>query len=256
MSHRLERLLIWLLATVAGAGSLYGALTAPKDTASIVLGVFIVLGVASAAVGILGFAIEVVNFVNRLLPDAPNTATYQRVVDRPPGLPEGETPTRVLSPEPISDVRPRVQSQPIGEKGRVFVDVTHEYLIGLFKDKLGIQANKLIAPYIGKWMSVSGKLGDVLGDQLLQVTFASVKVNEYLYMYFDKSWRDRLAVLQPGQIIHVIGRIDTVDTVSVALRDCELLRVLPYSTHADTEGNEPQEPTAGPEAKPYSDLKP
>lgn len=226
MSHALERLLVWLVATATGAGLLYVALTASKDVPSIVLGVFIVLGVAIASVGVLGFAIEVVNWVNRVLPDAPNAATYERVVDRPAPVVERQAPMtgRTERPkEPGPTDEPTTRTHPHSDKDRVFVDVTHEYLIGLFKDKLGIQANKLIAPYIGKWMIVSGKLGDVLGSDSLQVSFDPMKVNEYLWMYFDSKWQDRLSVLTPGHEIRVVGRITSVDPISVTLRECELV---------------------------------
>jgi hypothetical protein len=74
-------------------------------------------------------------------------------------------------------------------------------------------------------MSTSGKLSDVLGSDNLQVTFQDQPINQYLFMYFDKTWRDRLAVLRPGQSIHVIGQIERVDTVGVTLTKCELIDV-------------------------------
>jgi hypothetical protein len=50
--------------------------------------------------------------------------------------------------------------------GRLVVDVSPDYLRGLFKDHTSIQAQKLVAAYLGKWMRTSGRLGDVLRQQL------------------------------------------------------------------------------------------
>ena len=66
--------------------------------------------------------------------------------------------------------------------GRIVVDVTPEYLTGLFKQHLNVQAKKLIEAYIGKWMKVSGPLGDVYFNQ---VTFGQRRPFERatVYMY-------------------------------------------------------------------------
>ncbi len=47
---------------------------------------------------------------------------------------------------------------------RVIVDVTPDYLMGLFDQHTSVQAQKLIEPYIGKWIRVSGRLHDVSDD--------------------------------------------------------------------------------------------
>jgi hypothetical protein len=76
MVRRLERLGIWLGATVGGVGLLYIAMTPQPDVPAVLLGVLYVLGFALLAVGLLGFASEVVVAVHGRLPsnDArPNT---------------------------------------------------------------------------------------------------------------------------------------------------------------------------------------
>jgi hypothetical protein len=44
---------------------------------------------------------------------------------------------------------------------RAVIDVSPEYLMSLYADHTSMQAQKLIEPYIGKWIKVSGPLDDV-----------------------------------------------------------------------------------------------
>ena len=58
--ERLERLGIWLSFSVGGVGLLVVAMTLHPDTPAVLLGVLYVLGFALLAVGVMGFASEVV----------------------------------------------------------------------------------------------------------------------------------------------------------------------------------------------------
>jgi hypothetical protein len=115
---------------------------------------------------------------------------------------------------------------------RSFVDITPAELVGLFADHTSQQGAKLIEPYLGKWLRVTGPLGDVLSNRGFrsQVTFEKGSVFDEgyepvtVYMYFERErWDDRLAVLRPGSSITVAGRIREVDRVHVHLEDCELV---------------------------------
>jgi hypothetical protein len=115
--------------------------------------------------------------------------------------------------------------------GRVIIDATPAYLVGFFKGHTHIQAEKLTEAYRGKWLKVSGPLGDVMGNtsERAQVTFARnapIFVGRYfqVFMYFDRSqWDDRLSVLRPGTKITVIGRIREINRIEVHLENCELV---------------------------------
>jgi hypothetical protein len=56
---------------------------------------------------------------------------------------------------------------------RTFIGVTHAYLVGLFENHTDVQAQKLLEIYIGKWMRISGQLGNVMSSSpyFVQVTF-------------------------------------------------------------------------------------
>lgn len=42
-------------------------------------------------------------------------------------------------------------------------------------------------------------------------------------MFFNKPWIDRVAILKRGDKLTVIGQINTIDTLSVHLENCELV---------------------------------
>jgi hypothetical protein len=105
----------------------------------------------------------------------------------------------------------------------VMVDVTPEYLWGLFEGRTSAQAEQRVADYIGKWMLVSGPLGDVKPSG--QVTFQHKPgTHTVIYVYFHKKrWLDRLSALHLGENISVRGRIEKVNSLELHLETCELI---------------------------------
>lgn len=92
----------------------------------------------------------------------------------------------------------------------------------------------MTADYLGKWMKVSGSLGNVISTtpNRAQLTFerAEVPITEQkwfdysdFYMMFKKPWIDRLAIAKRGDKLTVIGQIERIDGVSVQLQNCELV---------------------------------
>jgi hypothetical protein len=143
-------------------------------------------------------------------------------------------PTTVLHKNTTAAPEP---SRKAAEKqDRVFVgaSITPEYLISIFREHTDIQGATLTAAYLGKWMKVSGSLGNVISTtpNLAQLTFerAEVPLTERtwfdytdFYMMFKKPWIDRLAIARRGDKLTVVGQIERIDAVSVQLENCELV---------------------------------
>ncbi len=120
------------------------------------------------------------------------------------------------------------------EEERVLLpkEVTPAYLIGLFQGLTDIQAQDVDAVYVGKWMTVTGALGNVHTgrETIAQVTFQKGSIfdpgHEYfdIYMYFKRpKWDERLSVLPRGAQVTVRGRLRDVNRVEVHLEECELV---------------------------------
>ena len=136
-----------------------------------------------------------------------------------------------LSVTPQTHERPEVREAG-GEQTFLPEEVTPAYLVDLFQGKTDIQAENVAAPYLGKWMTVAGALGNVLTgrETIAQVTFPKGSIfdpdHEFFdtYMYFERpKWGERLAVLPQGAQIVVRGRLQRVNRGEVHLEKCELV---------------------------------
>jgi hypothetical protein len=122
------------------------------------------------------------------------------------------------------------------KEDKIFVgeSITPNYLLSFFEEHTGIQAAKMAKPFIGKWMRLSGRLGEVLSsapEHGAQLSFQREDVkgekdwSYYItvYMRFDQPWLDRLAILRRGDQVTVVGQIKRVDPLVLNLDHCELV---------------------------------
>jgi hypothetical protein len=112
--------------------------------------------------------------------------------------------------------------------GRIFADITPQDLVRPFDTYVAIQAEKLIQPYLGKWLRVTEPVGNVrsLPNGQWQVTVA-LKINEsgimVLSLTFDNEWGDRLSILTRDATIRAIGQIDKIRSREIFFEHCELI---------------------------------
>ena len=134
-----------------------------------------------------------------------------------------------IVPNPVTSPQvPAATSTPT-PKPKVMFDGTPEDLTGLFQNVTALQGHRLVAPHLGKWMTVAGPMDNVRSDRddRASVTFQdrSMFTKNAVYAFFrDKRWVDRLSLLHQGNEITLTGRIATVDSQGVVLHDCELLQ--------------------------------
>jgi hypothetical protein len=109
-----------------------------------------------------------------------------------------------------------------GEVERIFVDATPAYLTGLLKDRLVIHGQKLVEPYIGKWLSITGAVTDVDYDS---VTMRLDPLNSIssIYLHFDIKWKGHIHTLRENQQISVIGKIVKIELFHLTMVHCELI---------------------------------
>ena len=53
--------------------------------------------------------------------------------------------------------------KPIDRSHRVIVNIPLDTLFGFYKGRLEIEGDRLIAPYLGKWINISGPIDDIRG---------------------------------------------------------------------------------------------
>jgi hypothetical protein len=144
-------------------------------------------------------------------------------------LPFQQPPLRpfpLVKPDLVPFVQPLDDGPAMPPQEKTFTDRTPENLTGFFSEGLtDMQVQKLLHPFIGKWMTVAGPV-DYVGAKG-QVTFADRGVwseRKAVHMFFEgPEWLDRLSMLSPGTHITVIGRIHAVEKTGTTLYDCELV---------------------------------
>jgi len=91
------------------------------------------------------------------------------------------------------------------EVERIFVDATPSYLTGLFEDKLRIQGEKLVEPFIGKWLRITGVVENVSSDCVTLQLDPRHPISS-IFLHFHIKWKDRIHTLCAKQQISVIVR--------------------------------------------------
>jgi len=132
---------------------------------------------------------------------------------------------QVPAPPTIAD-SPQEVKLPPKYSNREIIDATPDYLMALFDQHTSIQAQRLIEPYIGKWMRVSGKLGNVSNNEYFAQVVFEHRPSSYprIYMLFRQPNRsDRFSVLRRGTQLTVLGQIQEVAQLTLQLDNCELI---------------------------------
>lgn len=138
--------------------------------------------------------------------------------------------TPPVQPMPLGEAEP-LETTPVTGRPpprRPDVDVTAEYLTSFYKDRLAVQEHKVADSFVGKWMLVSGPIGDVgpWRSDWAQVTLNRPgEVSIYL-IFRDQSVVNQLAELKHGDRISVCGQIDRIEFDNVQLDPCDLVEVV------------------------------
>ena len=127
-------------------------------------------------------------------------------------------------PEPYKNSNPSQQSAlASATPSRQIVTMSVEQLIALFmRGETTSDGQRLVKPYIGMWLTVSGEVSDVRESS---ITFKgrSFTTKNGLITHFSKTNRDALSILRPGNVVAVIGKIETVSQFDVTLEECEII---------------------------------
>lgn len=120
-----------------------------------------------------------------------------------------------------------LQAPPASLEKRIFIDRTPEQLCAELQGVTGVKGQARIALYLGKWLRVTGPLGNVhkISDTERMVTFADRDIFHYNVVWAgvrDRESVERLDVKDAGDPITIVGRIDRVDIQNVHLESSEL----------------------------------
>jgi hypothetical protein len=117
---------------------------------------------------------------------------------------------------------PVTASAPAPNASKIFINATPDYLMDLVEGKLSTEAERMIEPYIGKWMTVTDRISDVSIRNTGSIVTERNDRYRQLDLWFNSAWNERLNVLYKGQEIRVNGKIDRIWPTRIFLIDCEL----------------------------------
>jgi hypothetical protein len=126
-------------------------------------------------------------------------------------------------PEPVA---PPAVTLPVAvAEPRQFVDIIHDTLLKLRAQQnlTRVQTDRMLAPYIGKWIRVTGVVNDIFQKILfLKVEPAEPARGWNVTLKYDDANRDSFHLLGAGQTITVVGRINSVGFGDIELDSAEL----------------------------------
>jgi hypothetical protein len=131
------------------------------------------------------------------------------------------------TPSTVTSTAPAVEQ-------RIFIDVDPGYLVGLYQKYNSAQADEAVKTYIGKWLRVSGNVGDVTRQRRLNERgtvsmMISVKRADGFHLYTiladfdDQRWIDRALIFNRGEKVTVIGKLERVIESGIILEKCEIV---------------------------------
>jgi hypothetical protein len=105
---------------------------------------------------------------------------------------------------------------------KVFVNVSPSYLVGLYKNKTTVQGDDLAAAYIGKWMSVTGRVRDIFGKP--DALCAQIYDNDetLISAVFSAQESEKVPHIARDETITVRGEIYSADPY-LKLVNCDLV---------------------------------
>ena len=105
---------------------------------------------------------------------------------------------------------------------RVFSDKSPQTLVALGEGLTSAQAESITKLHLGTWLRVYGTVFDVVEQKDEVLVLLSAGDGPGLFLYFDKSWWDRLKLLSEKKGISVVGQIASIDKTMIHLKNCEL----------------------------------
>ena len=105
---------------------------------------------------------------------------------------------------------------------RIVVDVTPQYLIDFYTDRTSVQADALATMYIGKWLTVTGKVANIFKvfDESYRVALSCEPTNKLVTLNFGKN--SQVIHIPLGTTITARGKIEQIGRLGVDLTECEM----------------------------------
>jgi hypothetical protein len=128
---------------------------------------------------------------------------------------------------------------------RIWVNQSLKELSSLRQGDTTLITDRLVAPYLGKWIKVDGSIENIMEGYQSVVVFLSVP-KEFtrhfnLGLRFSKDWEQYLNHLRKGESLIAAGKIVEISSGSIELQNCEVLLAAHASTPIDQQHSRPDQ---------------
>lgn len=110
--------------------------------------------------------------------------------------------------------------------GRIVVTIAPAKLLEMYKNNTAAAGNRLIQPYLEKWLSISGVVWDVDHDDKKRSS-VFIRLNEDQdirgVLRFEPEWYDHVSILGVGSHVDAVGQLKAAEN-SIRLENCELVQ--------------------------------
>jgi hypothetical protein len=169
----------------------------------------------------LGWAIGWLFFKQRLTHHKEMVDHYKDVIGGKFGLLESRTAvaaTTVEKPK-VSDSS-KVNPPPLHKQG--FIQVTPKYLMDLYEGRTQLQGDMLSKGYINERIIVKCHVQDVIIDSDSAIVAAKFEGANLIIARFARENEDSVRHLSPGEPITIAGRIHSINSLMLTLRECQI----------------------------------
>ena len=107
----------------------------------------------------------------------------------------------------------------------MLVDKTPAELCHFYRDNTTLVADEIVERFKGKWLRYSGPISNISLIGVRGIMLASFEGTPHITMFFvDSTSKEYLSVKDKGDHVTAVGKISRIDSISLRLEDCEVLR--------------------------------
>lgn len=150
--------------------------------------------------------------------------TKLAAITPPPLLDNADLPLKVPTVEEIlREAVPFRYTQPEAERIFITQHSAPDLMQSLW-GKTTVQERRIVQPYLGKWISISMEVKNVIqhDDETVVMFVVPETAAAFIWLHFPRD-RERLEILEIGEQLTAVGRIEQLSGLTMRLYACELI---------------------------------
>jgi RecG-like helicase len=108
---------------------------------------------------------------------------------------------------------------------RIIENLSPGHLIGLTENLSEEEAYRVIEPYVGKWVEVSGSVKDttITGKSFIMLINAKWTHHTIVAVFREQEWRTHVEDLKKGDRVRIAGQVKKANILALYLENCEVV---------------------------------